>query len=658
MLNYFYSDSISSFLQKEVETIIGEITLNGRFSNTLPQLDAWQYQIVTLKEVLRDFEGNVFFEFSIPRMGKRVDCLLIVKNIVFVIEFKVGEKKFNNYDIEQVWDYALDLKNFHKPSHDLLLVPILVASHARSVPVEFVTTSHEDNLCNPVRCNVKNLRETILQINDFFIEGESINAVEYLNGSYTPTPTIIEAAIRLYNNHNVEEITRSDADAINLNITSRYVSSTIDYARENNKKVICFVTGVPGAGKTLVGLKVAIEHLDKAKGDSSVFLSGNKPLVDVLQEALAMDKYAQEKAANRKITKKEARQSVKAFIQIIHHYRDLYIRDQSAPFDHVAIFDEAQRAWTKEQTVKFMAQKKNIPNFGFSEPEFLISCLDRHKDWAVVICLVGGGQEINTGEAGISEWLTAVGNRFSNWEVRISPKLHDHEYNATEQVNNLARTRNITFNDDLHLAVSLRSFRAEKLSLFVKELLDRQIDSAQETLQIIQQKYPIVITRDLQKAKSWLKEKARGSQRYGIVVSSQAYRLKPLAMDVRTPINHVYWFLNGKHDVRSSYFLEDVATEFQVQGLELDWVCVTWDADLRYSEQGWETHSFKGNSWQKIRKEIRIKYLINAYRVLLTRARQGMVIVVPKGDLEDHTRLPEFYDSTFEYFKTLGLEEI
>lgn len=658
MLNYYYSDSISTFLTKSVETIIGEITLNGRFSNTVMQLDSWQYQIENLKEALIGFDGNLFFEFAIPRMGKRVDCLIIIKDVVFVVEFKVGERNFHNSHMDQVWDYALDLKNFHKPSHNLLLAPIMVATHAKSVPFEIITTAHGDRLIKPVRCNSDDLRSTVSQIIEFFTEGEIINADEYLNGTYMPTPNIIEAAIRLYNNHNVEEITRNDAEAKNLNITSKFVSSTIDYAKENSKKVICFVTGVPGAGKTLVGLKVAIEHLDKEKGDSSVFLSGNKPLVDVLQEALALDKYEQEKALERKITKKEARQSVKAFIQIIHHYRDLYIRDKSAPFDHVAIFDEAQRAWTKEQTVKFMAQKKNLPNFEFSEPEFLISCLDRHEDWAVIVCLVGGGQEINTGEAGISEWLTAIENRYTNWEVRISPKLYDLEYNATEQVNQLSKICDVTFNEDLHLAVSLRSFRAEKLSLFVKELLDIKKKEAQDTLQFFEKKYPIVITRDVLSAKRWLKEKARGTERYGIVVSSQAYRLRPMAIDVRTPINHVHWFLNGKDDIRSSYFLEDVATEFQVQGLELDWVCVTWDGDLRYSEKGWETHSFKGNKWQKINKDIRKKYLINAYRVLLTRARQGMVIVVPEGDSEDHTRLPEYYDATFNYLKELGLVEI
>ncbi|MCG2793907.1 MAG: DUF2075 domain-containing protein [Weeksellaceae bacterium] len=657
MLNYYYSDSIKSFLQKSLQTIIGEISVNGRLGHINTELFAWEFQINLLKEILVEHDGQLFFEFSIPRMGKRIDCLLIIKNIVFVLEFKVGEKMYLNNNLDQVWDYALDLKNFHKPSHQRLLVPILVATQAKSAHLEIITTSHQDNLINPIKTNAKDLGQTINLVLDFFSGNDVIDCYDYVNGSYSPTPTIIEAAISLYNNHNVENITRSDADAKNLSITTGYISETIEFAKNNNKKIICFVTGVPGAGKTLVGLKVAAEHLDKEKGNTSVFLSGNKPLVDILQEALTRDRVFQEKLNGNKLTKKQARESVKTFIQIIHHYRDEYLRDPKAPYDHVAIFDEAQRAWTKEQTVKFMQQKKGIANFQFSEPEFLISCLDRHQDWAVVICLVGGGQEINTGEAGISEWLNAVKNKFPNWETHISPNLFDSEYAAQPAIASLSETNQIVFNPELHLSVSMRSYRAEHLSKLIKQILD--IDAnAKQTLRELQDKYPVILTRDLNKAKDWLREKARGSERYGLVVSSQAYRLKPLAIDVKTQINHVNWFLDGKDDIRSSYFLEDVATEFQVQGLELDWACVIWDGDFRFLNGEWKSHSFVGSKWQNIHKELRKKYLLNAYRVLLTRARQGMIIVIPEGNTEDYTRLPEFYDSTFEYLKSIGIEII
>lgn len=423
-------------------------------------------------------------------------------------------------------------------------------------------------------------------------------------------------------------------------------------------QLIELVTGVPGAGKTLVGLKVATDHLDKDKGDSSVYLSGNGPLVAVLQEALTRDKVANERANGKRISKKEALKGVKSFIQIIHHYRDEYLRDEKAPFDHVAIFDEAQRAWTKEQTVKFMTQKKGRPDFDSSEPEFLISCLDRHSDWAVIVCLVGGGQEINTGEAGISAWIRAIQEKFPTWETHVSPHLSDSEYNAVESLKSLSESCMVHYDESLHLAVSIRSIRAEKVSLFVKQLLDQDEVASRNTLQEFIERYPIVLTRSIEKAKVWLKEKARGSERYGLVVSSQAYRLKPLAIDVKSPINPVHWFLNEKDDIRSSFFLEDVATEFQVQGLELDWSCVVWDGDLRHSKNGWQTFSFKGNKWQRIQKEERQKYLLNAYRVLLTRARRGMIILVPEGNPEDTTRKPEFYDKTFDYLRSLGIPEL
>lgn len=658
MLNYYYKDSIHSFSEKSTEEIIGQITLSNQFDSTLNQNKSWEIQIPILKKALDKIEGTIFFEFSIPRMGKRIDALVITENIVFVIEFKVGESSFYRSNIDQVWDYALDLKNFHQPSHSALLVPILIATEAKRSFIEIATTSHNDDLLFPVRVNKFDLKKAIENVIIFFKGEGSLDGNEYSSGSYSPTPTIVEAALSLYNTHTVDEITRNDAEAKNLTKTTAIISEIISKAKSEQKKIISFVTGVPGAGKTLVGLKVATSQLNGKNDSASVYLSGNGPLVSILQEALARDKVKNEKEKGNKLTKGRAKASVKTFIQNIHHYRDAYLIDPTPPFDHVAIFDEAQRAWNKEQTVKFMRQKKGKLDFDYSEPEFLISCLDRHKDWAVIVCLVGGGQEINTGEAGISEWLNAIKNRFSSWEVYISPHLTDSEYSATQAVNSLKEITTVNLNPDLHLAVSMRSFRAEKVSKLVKNILDLDITSAKTTLLQISANYPIVLTRDLLKAKKWLKEKARGSERYGIIVSSQAQRLKPFAIDVRSPMNPVHWFLNDKEDVRSSFYLEDVATEFQVQGLELDWACITWDGDLRFSESGWQTFAFKGTKWQNIHKAERKIYLINAYRVLLTRARQGMVIVVPEGDSADQTRKKAYYDSTFNYLKSIGIIEV
>jgi hypothetical protein len=658
MLNYYYKDTISTFIKKSSEEIIGAIILSNQFDSTRLQNKAWKEQIDIFQHSLFGYEGTIFFEFSIPRMGKRVDAIVIIKGVVFVVEFKVGEKQFHSYHVDQVWDYALDLKNFHKPSHRAVLAPILIATEARHSFIEIKTTSHDDNLIWPILISKSDLRLAIETTLTFFQDAREIGGADFEKGNYSPTPTIIEAAVSLYNSHSVEEITRSDAEAKNLTATTSAIASIIERAKLQSKKMICFVTGVPGAGKTLVGLKVATTHLDHEKGSESVYLSGNAPLVAILQEALARDRVKRSVEEDKRVTKKEAKQAVKSFIQIIHHYRDEYLVKPDAPYDHVAIFDEAQRAWNKEQTVRFMRQKKNQPDFDYSEPEFLISCLDRHRDWAVVICLVGGGQEINTGEAGISEWLQAIHDRFNDWEVFISPNLTDSEYSTFEAINRLQLKTSVEFNTDLHLAVSMRSYRAENLSVFVKTLLDSDKEQARKYLSLIESNYPIVLTRDLVKAKAWLKEKARGSERYGLIVSSQAQRLKPFAIDVKSPVDPVNWFLNDKDDIRSSYYLEDVCTEFQVQGLELDWACVTWDGDLRYSPTGWQTFAFKGNKWQNIKNVERKRYLVNAYRVLLTRARQGMVIVVPEGNEEDATRQRGYYDPTFDYLKDIGIKTL
>lgn len=655
----YYSSTILEFLHTSTNEILGILTSKNEFKLEQTQREAWIEQVRILKDVLNGYTGSIYFEYSIPRMGKRIDVLLIIQSIIFILEFKVGEREFHGYSIDQVWDYALDLKNFHETSHSKFITPILIATNAKSSDVSISLSPDNDKVLNPVKSNSKELGSILKTTLDFFGDDESIDIDSWENGRYYPTPTIIEAAMALYNNHSVSEISKSDASAINLSRTSKTISDIIKLSKENSEKAICFVTGVPGAGKTLVGLNVATTHFEKASELYSVFLSGNGPLVKILQEALARDRVRRANERGEKLKKITARSEVKAFIQNVHHFRDESLQDmEKPPIEHVALFDEAQRAWTLEQTANFMRQKKGKPNFSQSEPEFLISCLDRHPDWAVVVCLVGGGQEINTGEAGITEWIEALERSFPDWKVYISKRLTDSEYNAEEILQRIKNRPDVEYSDSLHLAVSMRSFRAENVSLLIKQILDIQVEEARRTLFELNSKYPIVVTRDLLKAKKWLKEKARGSERYGIVVSSQAQRLKPYAIDVKSPIDPIHWFLDDKDDVRSSYYLEDVATEFHVQGLELDWACVAWDADFRYDGNDWIYKSFKGKKWQNINKPERKLYLKNAYRVLLTRARQGMVIVVPEGNSEDQTRLPEFYDATFQYLLSIGFVEL
>jgi len=688
-MNCYYKDSLSDFLNKSPKRILETLALPG--GNDPGQVKAWAAEIDILQRILSKYQyekAEVLFEYTIPRLAKRVDVVLLLRGIVFVLEFKAEEKGYLVSDIDQVMDYALDLKNFHKESHDRTIVPVLVVTEAKETLTNYRISAYNDKVYEPLLVNVDFLGETIeaVLLRERYAKGFDEESLQrWCISRYEPTPTIIEAASALYLNHSVVEITRSDASGESLQRTTDYLLNVIDRSRERGEKSICFVTGVPGAGKTLVGLNVAIAQSKRAedqKENLAVYLSGNGPLVKVLTAALARDKVRRD---GGKLS--DAKREVSRFIQEIYNYREQMLGkirtpivdgkleiDESlslyaekaghAEIEHIAIFDEAQRSWNHAKLADWLARggsygnKRKVPDFPMSEAEFLIWSLNLRKDWAVIICLVGGGQEIHTGEAGIGEWISAVNTMFPGWRVYVSDRLTDKEYAEGNVKKLLQNNYSTVYEPGLHLAASMRSFRAEKLSAFVHALLERDIPAARELLAQIKDKYPIVLTRDVETAKNWLRSKARGTERYGMVVSSKAERLRPLAIDVKRQCNVEYWFLEDKQNLQSSYYLEDVATEFDIQGLELDWTCVAWDGDLRYTPQGWEHYRFARNTWQNNKQEINRAYQLNAYRVLLTRARQGMVLLVPAGTKEDPTRLPEFYDSTYEYLRGIGVEEI
>ena len=684
MINrYFYKSSVNDFLNTSVDTIFGIISRADEMDTVATQKFAWENEITIMKDILtpfRDEDACILFEYTIPRLGKRVDVVVLLRERVFVIEFKAGETEFLHQDVDQVMDYALDLKNFHQGSIDRLIVPILVATESGQYSTICKLSHYDDGVYELLMTDSAHLSDVINMVLSDNIQPKTytVSTADWARSRYSPTPTIIEAARSLYLNHSVEDITRHEAEGEQLERTTRYVQQVIRETKARRGKSICFVTGVPGAGKTLVGLNVAVQQ--ESNEDLAVYLSGNAPLVAVLTEALTRDKQAQERAKGKKITKKEAEREVKRFIQIIHRYRDNMLgkvqvvdghleidptkelKDHKAGYgevENIAIYDEAQRSWDKEHIAGWLKRKKGFADFPMSEGEFLIWSLDQRKDWAVIICLVGGGQEINTGEAGIGGWIRALNDTFPDWQVYISGQLTAKEYAEGKVKDLLDANQHVTYSDNLHLAVSMRSFRAESLSNMVHYLLDGESQRAKEVYQRIADRYPIVLTRDVEKAKQWLRSKARGNERYGMVVSSKAYRLKPLAIDVRCKPDTVHWFLDDINDVRSSLFLEDAASEFDIQGLELDWTCLIWDGDLRYNGTSWDYFEFNGGSkWNRINKEERKAYQLNAYRVLLTRARQGMIICVPEGNPEDHTRLPEFYDGTYEYLLQIGFQEI
>ncbi|MBQ3369754.1 MAG: DUF2075 domain-containing protein [Mogibacterium sp.] len=704
-----YNNSIIGFLGDSELSILGALCDHYNGVALTTTREAWKGEIDIMKEALSscgETDGHIVFEYDIPRLGKRIDVVLLLKGIIFCIEFKVGESHILEADVDQVLDYALDLKNFHKFSQDKLIVPILVATKYKSSSSVIQMSVYDDRVVNPLVTGETNLFTIITKVLNKYPD-EAPVVPNWIISPYAPTPTIIEAARTLYENHSVENITRHEADDVSTDRTIRYILNVIKESKEQQKKSICFVTGVPGAGKTLVGLDVAVKQTYQGQekpveDEGAVYLSGNGPLVAVLTEALAQDNYkkCREKGEKKKLT--VSRREVSKSIQIIHRYRDNMlakikipvengileidpekaVRQEKAGFgevEHVAIFDEAQRSWTHKRLADYLKRggtygnKLKVADFPMSEAAFLIWSLDQREDWATIVCLVGGGQEINTGEAGIAEWIKAVNEEFSHWEVHISPQLTEPEY-AEGRVNELLKDNpNVIFSDDLHLSVSLRSYRAEKVSAFVHALLTFD-NSASTIYEEIKDRYPIVLTRDMAKARRWLHEKVRGTERTGVLVTKEAARFKPLAIHILPSDveNAVHWFLDDKADTRSSNYLEDAATEIQVQGLELDYTCVLWDADMRFENGEWHYYSFNGNTkWiEQIgnteNKQDKLKYMLNAYRVLLTRARAGMVICVPEGNpnktltgfWEDSTRLPEYYNGTYQYLKSIGLQEI
>ena len=704
-----YDNCFEGFICDTDKEVLGILCDHYHGDTRTTTREAWKSEISIMQETLSRFsvkDGRIIFEYDIPRLGKRIDVVLLFRGIIFCIEFKVGESKILEADVDQVLDYALDLKNFHKFSQDKVIVPVLVATNYKNFTSIVQMSVYDDLVVNPLLTGAENLFDIITSVLHRFPDEIPVDC-NWIISPYAPTPTIIEAARSLYENHSVENITRHEADKVSTDRTIAYILQVIKESKEKQKKSICFVTGVPGAGKTLVGLDVAIKQTyqgndEPVKDEGAVYLSGNGPLVAILTEALAQDniKKARERKERKNLT--DSRREVSKSIQMIHRYRDNMlakiknpvengrleidpekaVRMEKAGFgevEHVAIFDEAQRSWTHKRLADYLRRggtygnKLKVPNFPMSEAAFLIWSLDQREDWATIVCLVGGGQEINTGEAGISEWIKAVNSEFRHWEVHISPKLTDAEY-AEGKVSELLKDNpKVIFSDSLHLSVSLRSYRAEKVSAFVHAVLTFD-NNASVIYNEIKDKYPIVLTRDMARARKWLHEKVRGTERIGVLVTKEAARFKPLAVHILPSgdENAVHWFLEDKVDTRSSNYLEDAATEIQVQGLELDYTCLLWDADMRCQNGKWSFFTFNGNTrWVEQagtsqNSQEKRKYMLNAYRVLITRARAGMVICVPEGNSnktasgfwEDSTRLPEYYNGTYEYLREIGLEEI
>ena len=659
MSSPFYGDSIENFLHQNKNEIFGIIAKNDEYDSVFKQKEAWIAQIQLLKMVLQDVSGSIIFEYTIPRVGGRIDNILLINNTIFVLEFKVGKESYDTSSTTQARTYAIDLANFHEESHNKIIVPIVISTNASDREPQI--SVYNKNVYDVIFTNGTNLNQILNKFQSNTME--EIYLDKWLNSRYVPTPTIIEAAKVLYSKHSVEDISQNEA-AENLTKTSMAVRKIL--SKQNHQKSICFITGVPGAGKTLAGLNIAIENQKVAGRNYSCFLTGNQPLVSVLKEALAKDE------ENRTgVSIGIARSNVKSFIQIIHHFRDESLKELDIPpIDNVVVFDEAQRAWEQNKLSDFLKEKKRniidkLPDekrdkiLSLSEPELLIEYMNRHQDWGVIVCLVGGGQDINEGEAGIQEWFDSLRRSYPNWKIYVSNRITEEEYVGKGSFDNLVKELDCSMIPELHLSISLRSFRSEKVANFVHHLLNNEGKQAAKLYQEIKKVYPICITRNLNVAKKWIKEQTTNKKyRYGIIASSKAKRLRADGIWVECKCKPEKWFLEGKDNIKSSYFMEEVATEFDIQGLEIDYALIGWDADYRYDNDCFKFYRPRGSKWETIKAEADKRYLKNAYRVLLTRARQGMIIFVPTGDKEDITRLPELYDNTYNYLKSLGLTEI
>jgi hypothetical protein len=640
------------------QAVLGALAGRLNFPLEPAQREAWRYEIVHLAELGAALpEATIFLEFAIPRMGRRADAVVLAGGLVFVLEYKVGATGFARHAVEQVHGYALDLKSFHATSHDRRIVPILIATGAPPQPIALGCAT--DGVATPVCLAAGDLLPTLRQMLAAS-GGAGDDAEAWAAGGYRPTPTIIEAAQALFRGHEVAEISRNEAGAENLTRTADAIGRIIADAHANHRRALCFVTGVPGAGKTLAGLNVACGRMGRGDGEDATFLSGIGPLVAVLREALKRDMRRRERAPDP--GDPEARhiagRSPDKFVQNVHHFRDQYAGNADVPSEHVVVFDEAQRAWNAAETARFMREKRGLADFDASEPAFLLSVMDRHPDWCSVVCLVGEGQEINRGEAGIGAWIDALGHGvLRQWTVHAPPHLLTPGSGLDTGQRWLLEQRAAGLDPALHLAVSVRSYRAEAGSAFVAALLGTEAQAARAELRKLE-RFPLVRTRSLAAARAWLRAQRRGGERAGLLASSNAIRLKPEGLHVKAGVDVASWFLNEGADIRASNALEDAATEFEVQGLELDWTCVAWDLNLLRDGGRWLPRRFRGTAWERVSDPARQAYVVNSYRVLLTRARQGMVLFVPPGDAADPTRPPADYDAVDGWLAACGIPSL
>lgn len=657
----YYASKVSDLPKSDSEIrsiVMDQYSFDRHHELKVLQWDSWGSEFQILRKALGEIPGTddwgLALEFVIPRRQSRADAILLVGQAIAVLEFK--SEQVDSSAAEQVEDYALDLLDFHKPSSGAKLYPLVVGAdrtrRKRKTRLPIVPALEATRFTT-----YSDLAQELAEIARIHSSEPQRDLVEWERGDYFPVPSIVEAALGLFRDMHVDEIARSEADPINLRETVERLKAIIQDSSTRKRKAICFVTGVPGAGKTLAGLKLVHDaHLREDVNSQIAFLSGNGPLVEVLQGALTKD------LRRRNITnRRSAKRQPKTLIQSVYGVKKHYWPIDSAPVEHVWIFDEAQRAWDQKRTAEKLGERNGL-RCPYAEAGLLMSFLDRHTDWAVLVCLIGGGQEIHTGEAGLSEWGKAIQESFSTWAVFASPEAIEGNVGAGQRLfegSAASVMTKVEVDDRLHLSIPTRQYRGTAVSSWVDAVIAGDAQAANRAKERTP-KYPIMITRSLEEAKTFLRNQRSGSERYGLVASSGAKRLRADGIFVPSANgSDAAWFLANEGDIRSSFQMEVAATEFQVQGLEIDWAAVCWEGDFVWKDE-WCLRSLVGSKWNLVNKknEAHRQYVRNTYRVLLTRARQGMVLYLPEGSIEDRTREPLLFDQTFRFLISCGAKPL
>ncbi|NOG69897.1 DNA/RNA helicase domain-containing protein [Roseicella sp. DB1501] len=645
----WFACSGAEFLAQDPRAIAGRLAAAQQargFAGSPDQGQAWAAQLAALRRAIAACGGAAWtlaLEYELLRLEKRIDAVLLTDRAILCLEFKTAAP--SPAALAEAEDYALDLRDFHAGSRRHAIVPVLVAGQRGFTPPAqpwLLPTQPTE----PLLCGAGDLGRLVAWVQAVLpAPAEPLSGAVWLAAPYRPVPGIIEAATMLYARHGVAEIAAARADAPSLTRTAEAIARHVAAARAGQRRLVVFVTGIPGAGKTLCGLNAVF---GPARQDGAAFLTGNAPLVAVLRAALARDAVARGACGRA-----EAERRAAAALQNVHRFLEDCATDPARwPPERLIVFDEAQRAWDEAKARTGTQNRRS--RLTLSEPAHTLEIMARRPGWAVVVALIGNGQEINTGEAGIAEWGRVIGGS-RGWQAVAAPRV----LTATDPVQRLAEGQPdwLALDADLDLTVPMRGVGESAGAAWVQAVLEDDAAAARRIAAGVPA-LPYCITRDLGALRAALRHLARGRRRAGLVRAAGARRLRAEGLAAEVSGKEVPdWFLRRWPDVRASDALEAAATEYACQGLELDVVGLAWGGDFLRGRTGWQARAFVGHRWQRATQDF--AFIRNTYRVLLTRARYETVIWVPRGSaaddpFHDPTRPTAEMDAIAEFLRACG----